>query len=100
MNSEKRSPHVLNAASNLLGICLIIQTSIRVLGYSSKSYIDEWTAIATCCFMGACLFSYMSLRSRNAGRSERLERVADIGFLAGLILLFALVMLISINEIS
>jgi len=100
MKDNHRSPHILNAASNLMGICLIIQTSIRVLGYGNKSYIDEITAVATCFFMSACLFSYLSLRNATEKRSLKLERIGDISFLLGLGLLFVMVILISINKIS
>jgi len=97
--SEARSPHVLNAASNLMGICFLIQTSIRVLGYRSKSYIDECTAAATCFFMLACLFSYLAIRSETM-RSRRLERVADLFFLLGLVLLCGMVVAISFMELA
>ncbi len=99
MAEQARSPHVLNAASNLMGICLIIQTSIRVLGYSSKSYIDECTAVATCIFMLACLFSYLAIRNSDPRRSLRLERIADIFFLLGLVLLCGMVVAISFLEL-
>ena len=100
MVDSSRSPHVLNASSNLMGICLIIQTSIKVLGYGSKSYIDELTAVATCFFMLACVFSYLAIRTQYEKRSNRLENIGDIIFLIGLFLLFGMVVLISINEIS
>lgn len=97
---ESRSPHVLNASSNLVGMCLIIQTSIQVLGYSNKSYIDEITAVATCFFISACLFSYLSIRTLKASRAARLERIGDICFMLGLGLLFLMVVLISLKKIS
>ncbi|MEO6830890.1 MAG: hypothetical protein ABI378_01595 [Chitinophagaceae bacterium] len=97
---ENQSSHVLNASSNLVGMCLIIQTSIQVLGYSNKSYIDEITAVATCFFISACLFSYLSIRSMKIARANRLERIGDLSFLTGLGLLFLMVVLISIKRIS
>lgn len=100
MQHNVRSPHVLNAASNLMGICLIIQTSIKVLGYGAKSYIDELTAVDTCFFMVACLFSYLSIRSKQPIRGERLEGIADVAFLLGLVLLFVMVLLISLNQMQ
>ncbi len=100
MPNESRSPHVLNAASNLMGICFVIQTSIRVLGYRSKSSIDECTALATCVFMLACLFSYLAIRNPDGPRSLRLERIADVFFLAGLILLCGMVVAISLLELA
>jgi hypothetical protein len=99
MPDSTRSPHVLNAASNLMGICFVIQTSIRVLGYASKTVIDECTAVATCCFMLACLFSHLSIRGKAMHRNRRQERIADVFFLLGLVLLCGMVVAISVAEI-
>ena len=82
-----------------MGICFVIQTSIRVLGYSSKSIIDECTAAATCCFMLACVFSYLSIRGGASARNQRQERIADVFFLLGLLLLCGMVVAISVAEI-
>ncbi|MBS1643933.1 MAG: hypothetical protein JST36_02755 [Bacteroidetes bacterium] len=98
--TENRSPHILNASSNLVGICLLIQTSIHVFGYSSRSYIDEITAVSTCLFITACLFSYLSIRSFKINRANKLEQIGDVCFLIGLALLLALVALISFKRIS
>lgn len=99
MSDQNRSPHVLNAASSLMGICFVIQTSIHVLGYGSKSLIDECTALATCCFMLACVFSYLSIRAASERRNLRRERIADLCFMTGLILLCGMVVTISIAEV-
>src|ERR1700733_4879578 len=41
-----RPPHILNAATNLLGICFIIIGGLKLANQSSKTYSDEgaWAA--------------------------------------------------------
>lgn len=94
MNTEDRSTHVLPTASNLMGFCLIVQASLHASGYSEKTHMDEVTAVATCLFMAACLFSYLAIRARsNARRSSKYETIADVNFIAGLLILLAMVLM-------
>jgi hypothetical protein len=97
-NNEK-SPHILNASSNLLGICFIVLTSLKLLNQGSKTIIDEITLAAIILFMGSCIFSFLSLRSKT-DFGERLEKVADYMFIAGLVLLFVTTLLFSFNFIK
>ena len=80
-----KSPHILNASSNLLGICFILLTSLKVMKISQTTIIDEITTIAIILFMVSCLFSFLSIRGN---RSAALEKIADFIFLSGLFLLF------------
>ena len=41
-----KSPHILNASSNLLGLCFIVLTSLKVLNLTEATVIDELTAVA------------------------------------------------------
>ncbi len=100
MENPEKSPHILNTSSNLLGLCFIVFTSLRVLKLKEQTIIDELTAVATLLFMTSCLFSFLSLRSRHEVRSARYERIADVVFLGGLFLLFGTTMLISFNLIE
>jgi Ni/Fe-hydrogenase subunit HybB-like protein len=93
-----RTPHILNTSSNLLGICLIILTSLKVLNESNKTIIDEITIFSSMIFMLSCILSFLSMRRPdNAG--ERLEKAADVAFLIGLSLLFLSIILFSVNII-
>ncbi|RZM18278.1 MAG: hypothetical protein EOO88_41170 [Pedobacter sp.] len=97
-NNDK-APHVLNASSNLLGICFIVLTSFKVLKLSEKTLIDEVTIGAIILFMTSCILSFLSIR--NSTRYSRLlENIADIVFLSGLFLLFITTLLFSFNVIS
>lgn len=94
----EKSPHILNASSNLLGICFIVLTSLKLLDKSEKTIIDEVTIVAIILFMTSCVFSFLSIRGMKG--SDRLEQVADIIFLGGLLLLFVTTILFSMNIIK
>lgn len=96
---EQRSPHVLNASSNLIGFCFLVITSLRFLNKSSLTVIDEVATIAMVFFMAAALFSFLSL-GRTAKHSNMFERIANILFLIGLILLFISTLLFSFRFID
>ena len=99
MSEQKhKSPHILNAASNLLGICFIVLTSLKLLDKSDKTVIDDITIVAIVLFMGSCIFSFLSIRNDNPG--GWMERVADVFFLGGLLLLFVTTILFSFNIIA
>lgn len=101
MKEEKpnRSPHILSTSANLLGFCFIVLTSVKISKLSESSYIDEGAALAIILFMTSCILSFLSMRSTTA-RSTKMEGMADILFLAGLIVLFITTMLITFNIIK
>jgi hypothetical protein len=93
-----KSPHILNTSSNLLGICFLLLTSLKVLGKSQQTAIDEITFVAIILFMLSCLLSFLSMRSPTK-QSKNLEKIADYIFLAGLSVLFVTAILFSFNLI-
>lgn len=96
--NEQKSPHILNASSNLLGLCFVVLTSLKVLKVSAGTIIDEITAGTTILFMSSCILSFMSIRN-SFNKSDLLEKIADIIFLSGLGLLFITIILFSLNVI-
>lgn len=100
MSEEKdKSPHILNASSNLLGLCFVVLTSLKLLNIAGKTIIDELTTLAIMLFMAACILSFLSIKG-SIKKSGRLESIADIFFLAGLSLLFITTILFSFNIID
>ena len=97
--TNDRTPHILNTSSNLLGICFLILTSLRILKESDKTIIDETTIVASILFMASCILSFLSMRSVD-GKSLKWERMADWAFLGGLSLLFLTVIMFSLNIIE
>ena len=91
-----KSSHILTTSSNLLGICFIVLTSLKLLNLDGKTFIDEFTAVAIFMFMLSSVLSFFSMRSKN-GKSERYERIADVIFLLGLFSLFIITMFVTFN---
>ena len=77
-----KHPHILNAASNLLGIALIIVTALHVARRNPHSVADEIAWLSAVCFSLSCLLSYFAIRAEP--RSTPYELWADRIFLAGL----------------
>ncbi len=98
MTYNNKSPHILNTSSNLLGICFIVLTALRVQNLRQASIIDEITIFSTILFYAICIFSFLSI-SWSSTFSDYYERVADLFFLLGLISMFLLIMIISFNVI-
>jgi hypothetical protein len=98
-DKNQTSSHILSASSNLLGLCFIVLTSLRLLNLDGKTIIDECTSVALLMFMISSVLSFLSIRSKKA-KSARYEKTADIIFLLGLFFLFATTMLVTFNIIK
>lgn len=96
--SNERSPHVLNASSNLLGLCFVVLTSLKLLKLSDLTLIDEITVATTLLFMTSCILSFMAIRG-SFRRGPLWEYLADILFLCGLGTLVVTTLLFSFNII-
>ena len=98
-NNNNKSSHILTTSSNLLGICFIVLTSLKLLKLDGKTLIDEFTAVAIFMFMLSSVLSFLSLRNENH-KGQRLEKIADIIFLIGLFSLFIITMFVTFNVIK
>jgi tellurite resistance protein TehA-like permease len=93
------SGYILNTSGNLVGLCFIALTSLKLFKMPVETFIDDITAGALVSFMGSCLLSFLSLRSRTT-RSARYELIAEYAFLTGLILIFTMTILVTYNVIE
>ena len=84
-NKKNISRHILPTSANLLGLCFVILSFIRVLKLENETIIDELVAVAIVLFFTSSFFSYVSMRSDKWAQS--CERMADVIFLIGLLLL-------------
>jgi len=98
-NQASKSPHILTTSANLLGFCFVVLTSSKITKMSEASYIDEGATLAIISFMSSCLLSFLAIRNKFQQRSTRLENLADVLFLCGLIILFLTTILIAFNVI-
>lgn len=80
-----RHHHILNAASNLLGIALIIITGLHLSRTAGKTGADEIGWLAAGCLSVSSLLSYVAIRREP--EPSRCEGWADRIFLAGLVCL-------------
>jgi hypothetical protein len=90
--------HILNAASNLLGITLLIIAGLHISNSADKTLADEVAWLATLCFSVSSLLSYLSVRSGQAGR--HCENAADKVFLGGLVSLLAAVAILAASNLN
>jgi hypothetical protein len=84
-NRKNISKHILPTSANLLGLCFVILSFIKVLKLRSETIIDELVAIAIFFFLMSSFCSYASMRSNRW--EELYEKIADTIFLTGLLLL-------------
>ena len=89
---DNKSPQILNAASNLLGFCFVVLTSIKFFKFSDTTVIDQITAVCFVLFMFSCLCAFLSIRSKTK-RAILYETIADYAFLAGLVVIFFMTIL-------
>ena len=80
------SHHILPTSSNLLGLCFVLLSFMKVTRTGLETVIDEFVAVAVVLFLAASIFSYASIRTRS-DRSDQYEKIADVIFLSGLGLL-------------
>ena len=98
MDEKNTSTHILNASSNLLGICFLVLTSLKLLKLQSATLTDEFATAAMILFMISTIFSFLSIRKRSE-KGLVLEKIAEVFFLIGLLLLFGATMMITTNII-
>lgn len=91
-----KQPHILNASSNLLGICFVLITGMRISNMDANTLADEVSVLSAFAFLGSCLFSYTSLR-KSGKTSIRMEDIADYLFMGGLFSLFFSVFIFSFS---
>jgi multisubunit Na+/H+ antiporter MnhG subunit len=85
-NEKKNiSMHILPTSANLLGLCFVILSFIRLEKLGAEVIIDELVAIVIVFFLISSVLSYVAMRSKRKG--EFYEKAADIIFLIGLFLL-------------
>lgn len=83
------SIHIFTTSAAMVGVCLTVIGLLRVVLTLNKgvSFADDILALDAFVFLLSCLLSYFALRTRNAHRMHRVERLADGLFIAGLILM-------------
>ncbi|WP_228408169.1 hypothetical protein [Chryseobacterium sp. HMWF035] len=96
---EKKSSHILNASSNLLGFSLVIITSLKISKISHSTHLDEFAGVACLFFAFSSFFSFLAIRSKHERRSFRFETIADYLFLIALFCIVLAVIIVTVKII-
>ena len=86
--------HILTGSTTMIGVCITVIALFRVMNTSLKTYADELLAFDNIVFIVAALFAYASLRKE---KNKKLERIADISFLLGMLLILAAAIIIVVT---
>ena len=81
-DNQNISYHILPVSSNLLGLCFVILSFIKVSHFNASTIIDDLLVVPIVLFMTASILSYASIRAIR--RTEMYEKIADYLFLSGL----------------
>lgn len=90
---KEKTPHILSAASNLLGFCFFVLVTIKTAGDHQKTFSDEFVAISILLLAVSIFLSFLSIRSVDE-KAEIYERWADYTFLAGIISIIFIALLL------
>jgi len=87
IRSETLASHILPVSGTMIGVCVTLIGLVKIAQAGrGSSHVDEYAAIAAVTFLASALTSYLSIRCSNRpGLSTRIERVADMIFLGGLV---------------
>jgi uncharacterized membrane protein len=91
-----RPSHILNAASNLLGIALLVIAGLNVSHMTERNFADKIAWVAAICLSASCLMSYLAIRHEK--HAEVTEHWADRVFLIGLATLIGAILVLAIGN--
>ena len=97
--ANNTSQHILPTAANLLGFCLFVITSVHITDNAATSVIDEFTSIIALLLTFSSILSFISIRTKNAKKEQRLETIADYFFVASLAGIVIIILLLVLNFI-
>jgi hypothetical protein len=78
---------ILPTSATMIGVCATVIGLVKVVEeHSGPSRVDEYAALVMVLFLVSTIASYLSIRSWDRGQGGvRLELVADVFFLVGLL---------------
>ena len=83
-----RQHYILDTAATLLGVALVIVTAVHITGKATTTIADELAFGSALMFLVSCGSSHMAI----VRSDDRLERIAERIFGAGLIVLLCSVL--------
>ena len=81
--------HIFTVSSAMVGVCLTVIGLIRVVITRGRAdtLADDLLACDALLFLTSCLLSYGPLRARSFCRMHRIERAADVVFIAAMVVM-------------
>ena len=81
--------HILTVSAAMVGVCLTVIGLLRIVITVRKAdtFADDILAFNALLFLASCLSSYCALRKRGTRRMHRLERIADVLFMAAMLVM-------------
>ncbi|WP_407152426.1 hypothetical protein [Bradyrhizobium sp. ORS 86] len=85
--SEALASHILPVSATMIGVCATLIGLVKLAeGKLGPSHVDEYAALTAVTFLVSALTSYLSIRFSDRPRlSARIEQIADLIFLIGLV---------------
>lgn len=78
--------HILPTSATMVGVCMTVLSIAKLVETKTHpGIVDELMAFDGLIFLTSALCSYLSIRS--VRDEERMERIADMAFMAGLIVM-------------
>lgn len=92
---------ILSSSGTMIGLCTTLVGLIKIVeGRIGSSNVDIYIALLGSMFLGSAVFSYASIRMATLHTwSARLEIVADVLFITGLIAIILLILLFALEQI-
>ncbi len=88
MPNRELSSHILPTSATMVGVCMTVLSIAKLLEARTRhGIVDEMMAFDSLIFLISAIVSYLSIRTRR--QTERLEMIADLAFMAGLMLMVA-----------
>ena len=88
---------IFSVSAGMVGVCLTGIGLVQVLTSLQKvgTLADEFLSVNAGVFLSCCLLTFISFRVRHAGAKENIQRVADVLFFVGLLMMAVICVLIS-----
>ena len=88
---------IFSVSAGMVGVCLTGIGLVQVLTSLKKvgTLADEFLSVNAGIFLSCCLLTFISFRLRHTGAKVKLQRVADVLFFVGLLMMAVICVLIS-----
>ena len=85
-NETQIAIHIFSVSAALVGVCLTVIGIFRAISElkNFSTFGDNILAVDALIFLLACVFAYISLRSSDAQKRHKFEKIADALFIFGL----------------